>query len=159
MRILIVCSGNTCRSPMAEVILRAELDRAGISGIEIQSAGIVSTGGEAMSPYSSEVLAECGYDRSLDFRSSAIDHLPVGEFDWILCMTRSHATVMTHRFSGIETKTRTLALTEEGRPYDISDPFGGTLESYQKTFEEIHDAVMKLVVELKRINENENTLK
>lgn len=154
MRILIVCSGNTCRSPMAEVILREELKRAGITGVEIQSAGIVSTGGEAMSPYSSEALAEGGYDRSLEFRSSSIDRLPIAEFDRILCMTKSHVTVMNHRFSDIVEKTRTLALTEEGLPYDISDPFGGPMQSYLLTFKEIQGAVMKLVVELKETKNN-----
>lgn len=150
MRILIVCSGNTCRSPMAEVILREELKRAGITDVEVQSAGILSTGGEAMSPYSSEVLAAGGYDRSLDFRSSSIDRLPVADFDLVLCMTNNQVTVMNHRFSGIGEKTGTLAHTEEGKPHDISDPFGGPMEDYRRTFEEIHDAVMKLVVELKR---------
>ncbi len=150
MRILIVCSGNTCRSPMAEVILREELKRAGITDIEVQSAGILSTGGEAMSPYSSEVLAAGGYDRSLDFRSSSIDRLPVADFDLVLCMTKNQVTVMKHRFSGISEKTGTLAHTEEGKPQDISDPFGGPMEDYRRTFKEIHDAVMKLVVELKR---------
>lgn len=152
MRILIVCSGNTCRSPMAEVILREELKRAGITDVEVQSAGILSTGGEAMSPYSSEVLAAGGYDRSLDFRSSSIDRLPVEDFDLVLCMTKNQVTVMNHRFSGIGEKTGTLAHTEEGKPHDISDPFGRPLEDYRKTFEEIHDAVMKLVVELKEVN-------
>lgn len=153
MRILIVCSGNTCRSPMAEVMLREELDRAGITGIEVQSAGIVSPGGEAMSPYSAEALIRGGYRSFTEFRSSAIDRLPLSDFDWILCMTKSQMLVMNHRFSGISERTRTLALTAAGLPADIADPFGGPMESYLETFEEIHDAVVKLVVELKEEKE------
>lgn len=152
MRILIVCSGNTCRSPMAEVILREELSRAGIADIVVESAGIVSAGGDAMSPNSAKVLKHQGYDEGLDFRSRAIDLIPLENYDWIFCMTRSHLREMIHRFPHIAGRISCLAMTEQGLPVDISDPFGGPLESYYETYQEIKNAVMKLMVELKREN-------
>lgn len=149
MRILIVCSGNTCRSPMAEIILREELKRAGIRDVEVCSAGIMSSGGEPMSPNSSKALEQGGYDGSEAFRSTEIDTLHPEEFDRIFCMTRSHEAAMRYRFPGINGKIRTLSRSESGLAVDISDPFGEPLESYIETFEEIKNAVIKLVVELK----------
>ena len=65
-RVCLVCLGNICRSPMAEVMLRAELDRAGLAGlVEVDSAG---TGdwhlGEPMAGQAGEELARRGYDGS-----------------------------------------------------------------------------------------------
>lgn len=140
MRILIVCSGNTCRSPMAEIVLREELNRGGISDVEVSSAGLVSPGGEVMSSNSSKALVRGGYGDGADFRSSAIDKFTPSDFDLILCMTHSHEVFLVHRFPETVGKTRVL---------DISDPFGGALETYLNTFEEIKKAVSQLVVELK----------
>ncbi len=140
MRVLIVCSGNTCRSPMAEIMLREELSRAGILDVEVFSAGLVSPGGEAMSPNSSKALVMGGYGDGAEFRSSAIDKRIPSDFDLILCMTHSHETFLVNRFPETNEKTRVL---------DISDPFGEALETYLNTFEEIKKAVSQLVVELK----------
>lgn len=152
MRILIVCSGNTCRSPMAEVMLREELLRAGVKGVEVASAGLLTTGGEPMSPNSAKVLEANGYDGGEAFRSTSVDRLALDEYDWILCMTRSHHTVLTHRFPEAAQRTRLFAQVEPGLYQDISDPFGGPLERYVHTFEELRSAVAKLVVELKGLS-------
>lgn len=158
MRVLIVCSGNTCRSPMAEVILKTELARAGLSDIEVQSAGIMSPGGEPMNTYSATALAAGGYDTCPAFRSRALSSLSLAAFDKILCMTQDQAALVSRRHPEIGSRTRTLALTASGSAVDISDPFGAPLETYLKTFKEIHDAVMKLVVELKEEKRKEPTL-
>lgn len=158
MRILIVCSGNTCRSPMAEVILKKELEQAGISGIEVRSAGIMSPGGEPMNTYSATALAAGGYDTCPAFRSNALSALSLEAFDRILCMTQDQVALVNRRYPEVSSRTRTLALTESGFSSDISDPFGAPLETYLKTFKEIRDAVMKLVVELKEEKRKEPTL-
>lgn len=149
MRILIVCSGNTCRSPMAEIILREDLNRAGVTDVEVCSAGLVSTGGEAMSPNSAKVLALGGYSSGDDFRSSSIDTYSVSDFDIVLCMTHGQRVFLLQRFPEIQGKVRTLALLATGEALNISDPFGGPMETYFDTFEEIKKAVTQLVVELK----------
>lgn len=156
MRILIVCSGNTCRSPMAEVILKKEIDRSGISGIEVMSAGIISPGGEPMNPKSAEVLAAKGYGVCPVFRSTALSSLKLEDFDKILCMTQDQRAYIAGRYPEVAGRTRTLALTAAGYGVDISDPFGGSLETYLKTFEEIHGAVAKLMVELKEEKREES---
>jgi len=158
MRILIVCSGNTCRSPMAEVILKEELDRAGIIGIEVRSAGIMSPGGEPMNNYSATTLAAGGYDTCPAFRSTALNSLSLETFDKIFCMTQDQVAFVNRRYPVISGRTRTLALTASGTPADIFDPFGAQLETYLKTFEEIRNAVVKLVVELKEEKRKEPTL-
>lgn len=89
MRLLMVCLGNICRSPLAEGAARAHLQRSGLDWVEVDSAG---TGGwhagEPPDPRSIEVAADFGVDlrsqRARKLRSADFEH-----FDWLLCADRS----------------------------------------------------------------------
>lgn len=148
MKILFVCSGNTCRSPMAAIVFRKEAERAGLNEIAVESAGILSWGGDPISALSSQVLREAGYDEGEAFRSSELDFENLQQWDMILAMSKSHVTALLMRRPDLMDKIRLLG-SENGKPVDIADPFGGALEDYEKAFDEIRKGVHALIEELK----------
>src|SRR5262244_139612 len=100
-RVGLVCLGNICRSPMAEVVLRAELDRAGLSGkVEVDSAG---TGdwhlGEAMDPGARAELSRRGYDGS-GHEARQIQPSWLTDYDLLLAMDRSNLAGLRRMAAG-----------------------------------------------------------
>lgn len=87
-RILFVCTGNTCRSPMAEGIMRKLLAEAGLSHIEVRSAGVSAYPGSPISDHAASVLAEKG---GLGPSASTLLSQELIEWaDLVLTMTSSH---------------------------------------------------------------------
>lgn len=128
MNILFVCTGNTCRSPMAEYYLNS----LHIKEITATSAGIYAVG-EPISENSAEVLREIGIDAS-DHFSRPLSQEMIEEADRIFCMTASHrATLLS---LGVD-KNKVFLLKEDG----VSDPFGGDTDTYRKCREEITCAI------------------
>ncbi|MBO0813945.1 MAG: low molecular weight phosphotyrosine protein phosphatase, partial [Actinobacteria bacterium] len=94
-RIMLVCLGNICRSPMAAVVLRAELARAGLAGqAEVDSAG---TGdwhlGERMHGPALAELARRGYDGS-QHQARQIQRTEIGGYDLVLAMDRANLAAL-----------------------------------------------------------------
>lgn len=141
MKILFVCTGNTCRSPMAEAIVHAH----GIDGMEARSAGIYA--GEApLSAKAQQVLSEQAIE--FDHISKPLNLMDVEWAELILTMTHSHKILIMQHYPEIATKLHTVKEFAEGSGGDISDPFGGSLNDYRRTFDELESLIDKLVKQL-----------
>lgn len=138
MRILFVCTGNTCRSPMAEAILSAW----NLPEIEARSAGIYA----GVAPLSKN--AQAVLDRQQISFAHTSKPLDVEDMQWaelILTMTASHKMTLLQAYPEVATKLYTLKEFTEGSTQDISDPYGGPLALYEQTFQELKRLIDKLI--------------
>ncbi len=131
-RVLIVCTGNTCRSPMAQVLLqRLKPDW------EVRSAGVAAQPGQPASTHAQRVAADRGLDLNAH-RSRAVDSEALAWADEVLCLTSAHQRALLERFPQARGKSSRLG------PRDISDPYGGSLADYQRCAEEIEQVLTSL---------------
>ncbi len=130
-KLLFVCTGNTCRSPMAEGLAKASFGMEN----EISSAGLEAWEGTEASAQAIAVMNEMGIDLN-GHRSQRITEELVGWADWVIPMTLAHEQRLYLLFPQYSTKFRYLgAWGEHG--CDVSDPWGGSLESYRKSAQTI----------------------
>lgn len=134
--LLVICSGNTCRSPMAEGLARrmlakqqglpeAELDAA---GLRVISAGAFAAPGLPPSPESIEIMQRHEIDISRH-RSQPLTREMIHEADLILCMTQSHRRAVLAMVPSALDKTLTLDVSGK----DIEDPIGSGMEAYDRS--------------------------
>lgn len=131
MNVLFVCSGNTCRSPLAEVAFRRLLEEAGRHDILVTSAGTGAYGGSPASEGTFLVGLEEGLDLSAH-RARLLDEKLVAGADLILTMARGHLARVV-RLGG---EGRVWLLGDyagEAGPVEVSDPFGGDVSVYRDT--------------------------
>ncbi|HMO13872.1 MAG TPA: L-threonylcarbamoyladenylate synthase [Pirellulaceae bacterium] len=137
---LLVCTGNTCRSPMAELLLKQQLaDKLSCSieqlrehRIQVSSAGIAAMPSGRPSPQSVEVLKEKGLDLSSHSSQPVSDHL-IRNADLVLTMTNGHRKALLQQWP--ELHGRTFVLRED--QYDVSDPIGHGTDVYRACAEQI----------------------
>ncbi len=138
-RILLVCTGNICRSPMAECIMRQEFNERG-EDVEIQSAGTGARDGASASEGAYLVSLENGLDIS-QHRAALLTRDLVEQADLILTMARHHR-VRAEELGG-SGKTFLLGeyAGETAADAEVSDPFGSDLPVYRDTFAEVQQLV------------------
>lgn len=141
MKYLFVCTGNTCRSPMAEGIFNKIAAERGAEDFA-ESAGIFAEGGVAASQNSIDAMREIGIDIS-EHRAKRITGEMLGEYGKILTMTAVHAELLRGMFPQFAEIVSTLgaAAEEDG---GIPDPFGGDLNDYRICRDEIKRLIEKL---------------
>ncbi|WP_088008491.1 low molecular weight protein arginine phosphatase [Indiicoccus explosivorum] len=139
MNIFFVCTGNTCRSPMAEAIMKAKE----MEGVDVRSAGLFAGGGP-ISAHARTVLTEEGIDS--DHRSRSVSSEDIEWATVVLTMTKTHKESLIRSYPGAGHKIYTLKEYVSGSPEDVSDPYGGPESEYRTTFRELQ----KLLGELER---------
>ena len=148
---ILVCTGNTCRSPMAESLLRkriserlgCRMDELEDRGIIVTSAGVSATPGCRPSHEAVVVLRDHGLDLSPHESQPLTDRL-VQYADLILTMTRGHREAILAHFP--EAATRTHLISRQGG--DVADPIGGPTELYRRCAEQIDQCLSDWVDEL-----------
>ncbi len=136
MHILFVCTGNTCRSPMAAALMQRRMEREGISGTA-ESAGLAADGGPA-SPGALAALAEWGMDLSAH-RSRQVTAALCRRADLVAVMSPRHAQAL--RALGVPSAKIVVLAQETG---GIPDPYGGDAETYRRTRDALESAVQAL---------------
>lgn len=132
-QILFVCTGNTCRSPMAQVLLRDMLSAK--EDFVVCSAGLFAKEGSPMSEMAQQVLRdEYGLDGS-QHRAQQLTEEMALQSDWILAMTEGHKSYIQQVFPLV--RVETLKAFATGQSGDISDPFLGSFEDYRRCAQEI----------------------
>ncbi|HRX83835.1 MAG TPA: L-threonylcarbamoyladenylate synthase [Phycisphaerae bacterium] len=150
LNVLFVCSGNTCRSPMAAVMLRAELARhlgckpeeLAARGVTVSSAGAGSFGGSPASEGALAAMERRGLDLS-DHVARALDVDAIQQADHVYCMTRGHRAAVVALVPQAAGKTELL-----GDDTEINDPFGGPHEGYEACAAEIEAALKRRLAEM-----------
>ncbi|MDZ8118288.1 low molecular weight protein arginine phosphatase [Pontiella agarivorans] len=149
--VLFICTGNTCRSPMAEALF---LQRQGDMGWEARSAGIFANTGAPASPHSITAMKEIGIDIT-GHRSQPLTSALTEEADFILAMSSNHAANICERFPEVGNKVFLInAFGTSKVPADVSDPFGGTLNTYKRTRDEIDRALSDLILFIREGQKN-----
>lgn len=148
MKILFVCSGNTCRSPMAEAIFRSFYDQ-GQDKPQIASAGIFALPGEEASSHAVFAMSKRGLDIS-GHRSRPASAYLLDEADIIITMGQSHKEALL--FSRPDIADKILSMAEIGGQ-DISDPFGGDQSVYERCAAEMEKTLCLLWQKLELRNQ------
>lgn len=148
--ILVVCTGNMCRSPMATAALRAKLVAAGIAGVIVRSAGTNTTNGVAATPDAIEVAESRDLDISYH-RSKQLDEKMLRQTDLILVMEKPrHFDAIAAIDPDAVDKTFLLSDFADGpwRGDSIPDPIGMSYGLYELVFDRMSEMLDGLVEKL-----------
>ena len=135
MHILFVCTGNTCRSPLAEVIARREVAARGWTDVHVSSAGTNAWPDAPASDGSLLVALEHGMDLSTH-RARVLSPSMVASSDAILTMGPHHRE-QAESMGGVGKSWLLTAYANPQQPRAISDPFGGDLDVYRDTYNDL----------------------
>ncbi|MBO5791920.1 MAG: low molecular weight protein arginine phosphatase [Lentisphaeria bacterium] len=148
MKVLFVCTGNSCRSPMAELYFN-HLVRKHNSAFSACSAGIYANDGAPISHAAHAVMKELGIETEA-FSSTAFTPRRAQSYDLMVGMTRTHAAMMRHIVPELKERIRTLIPNE-----DVPDPFGGSVEDYKAVFNFMKPFIDQLFIELNNPNQGD----
>jgi len=146
MKFLIVCTGNTCRSPMAEGIMNY-LVKANNMDIMVKSAGVFAVDGDRVSTNAIKAMKNKGIDIS-NYKSTFLHEELINEADIILTMSNSHRVEILRRYPQAKGKTYQINEYALGKNKDISDPFGGDLMTYEIVRDELYCAIEKIIEDI-----------
>lgn len=146
MNIVFVCTGNTCRSPMAEIIFNNECLRRGAEH-KAASRGINVFFSAPINSKAVDALKKLGIDAS-SAMSKQIDEDDIKNADFILTMTSEHKMILKNAYKKYSSKIYTLCEKAYGRDKSIADPFGMDADVYFECACELKCAIDELIDKL-----------
>ena len=162
MNILFVCTGNTCRSPMAEGIFKDLLKKNNIDNIIVSSAGLSVFPGEHANEKAIKSLKEKGIDITAHRARQLLDE--INKADLILTMTLSHKLSIEDYFKSKTDETSPCLFTlkefaaklsgEKLTGTDINDPYGRDYNFYKDSRDEIEKELIKILKNLNKLEES-----
>lgn len=141
-RVLVVCLGNICRSPTAEVVLRAKLTLAGIDAVEVASAGThAAHKGEPAHPHTQAHALRRGYTFE-GFRSRPLEVEDYAHYDWVLAMDDANLAELRRRAPPAPKArlARFMSVLGSRWPRDVPDPWGGGAADFERVLDLIEPA-------------------
>lgn len=139
MNVLFVCTGNTCRSPMAAEIFRKIVKERNLKNIEISSAGVAANNSSPASKNAVEVCKKINVDLSQHVSKSIFD-VNLTSVDKFIVMTPSHRSALLK----LSVPVDKIYILGNG----VLDPFGGSVEVYEQCRDQIETALNKMLEEL-----------
>lgn len=152
-RILFLCWGNVCRSPLAARYLRSRLEGVGVDGVTVESAGVGEREGRPSPETAVAAAADHGVDLT-DHRSERVSADQVGGSDAIFVMDHYNYYLLVTRYPSAADRTFFLgAVTGDRDPVTISDPYGEDRASFEDVYGTIVAAIDRLVESLPPANQ------
>lgn len=151
MNVLFVCTGNLCRSPVAEALLKKLASREGRGDIKARSAGTHAMIGNPSPPEALQVAGSVGLDLTMH-RAQPVSSELVGWADRIVVMSPEHREFIEMNFpEGVEKVEELARHSPGGKPGDtINDPYGLSLFHYRQYFSDLTEALKNFYSELNR---------
>lgn len=148
--IMFVCTGNICRSAMAEYLFKDIVKKRNLDNrFKICSSGVFAYNGQQATEEALLVMKEKGIDMSMH-RSTNINNSNVLAMNLVLCMTYIQKLQIIHRYPELEGSVYTLKEyvvydNDENKDINIEDPWGLCIETYRDRFNEIDKCLNKLI--------------
>ena len=152
-KIVFVCTGNTCRSPIAEYLCRKQIERLQLKNVKVCSVGIKAVSGTPINEKSALLLAEQGIDTT-EFTSTKLTNRLLKDAFALVCMTESQRDLLMEmrwkalRAAGEDEIENNVYSFAELVGYQIIDPYGKDLDCYRYVFELISGGMTTLIDKL-----------
>ena len=156
-KIVFVCTGNTCRSPMAEYLLKSALKKRKLRGFKVTSAGTDAKKGDSINPKALFILEEAGIKVG-KFSSTPVNEKLLKDAFLFICMTERHKDYLLDarwnvlRKAGEEKIENNVFSFKELVGYDVPDPYGYGEKEYRYVFQLLEQGMYEIIDNLRLEN-------